>query len=219
MPKFPPPAPPPRYIAFHGGKRIAEGTEAEIGLLRGSAATVLVFDAETSEQIELPAPAAAAQFVTSHAALPDGASAVTQTVRPGRPKLGVIPREVTLLPHDWDWLNAQPGGASVTLRKLVLKARRANEGTDRLRHAQVVCYRFIHAIAGNEIGFEEATRALFAGRADHFTECTETWPTDVRAHARLLAQAAFAATASVSKSMNSGTVAARIFVRGRCATA
>ena len=208
MPKFPPPAPPPRYIAFHDGRRIAEGTEAEIGLLRGSAATVLVFDAETSEQIELPAPAAAAQFVTSHAALPDGASAVTQTVRPGRPKLGVIPREVTLLPHDWDWLNAQPGGASVTLRKLVLKARRANEGTDRLRHAQVVCYRFIHAIAGNEIGFEEATRALFASRADRFTECTETWPTDVRAHARLLAQAAFAAAAVASEAVNSGSIGA-----------
>jgi len=37
----------------------------------------------------------------------------------GRPKLGVVAREVTLLPRHWEWLNSQPGGASVALRRLV----------------------------------------------------------------------------------------------------
>ncbi len=110
---------------------------------------------------------------------------------PGRPKLGVIAREVTLLPRHWDWLAAQPGGASVTLRKLVEDARRATEGADRRRAAQEAAYRFMAAMAGNAAGFEEATRALFAADAGAFQSLTQTWPADVRDFARELAQAAF----------------------------
>lgn len=184
----------PRYIAFLAGKRIAEGTETEIAtqLAAQMAAPfacpatdtnpsqALVFDLLSGEQIELPAHSAPAS------------NEPIQPARPGRPRLGVVAREITLLPHDWEWLGQQPGGASVTLRKLVLKARRMSEGADRIRQAQVVCYRFINAIAGNEPGFEEATRALFTGQADRFTAHTETWPADVRDHARHLAAAAFA---------------------------
>ncbi len=43
----------------------------------------------------------------------------------GRPRLGIVAREVTLLPRHWDWLAEQPGGASVALRKLVEAATRA----------------------------------------------------------------------------------------------
>ena len=106
---------------------------------------------------------------------------------PGRPKLGVVAREVTLLPRHWDWLNAQPGGASVALRKLVEEARRANEGKDRVRQSQEAAYRFMSVMAGNRPGFEEATRALFAGRAGRFDQLIEPWPEDVRHYARKLA--------------------------------
>jgi len=85
---------------------------------------------------------------------------------PGRPRLGVVAREVTLLPRHWAWLGSQPGGASVALRKLVDEARKANEGKDRLRVAKESAYRFMSAMAGDEIGFEEAARALFAGECD-----------------------------------------------------
>jgi len=111
---------------------------------------------------------------------------------PGRPKLGVVAREVTLLPRHWDWLNAQPGGASVALRKLVETARRVNEDKDRVRQAQEAAYRFISTMAGNEPGFEEAARALFAGDERRFDEMTASWPIDVRSHARRLAAVAFA---------------------------
>jgi len=118
--------------------------------------------------------------------LPDGGAR-----GPGRPKLGVVAREVTLLPRHWDWLATQPGGASVALRKLVEQARRANQSGDRLRLAQEAAYRFLSAMAGNEPGFEEATRALFAGNRERFAKLVAPWPVDVRDHARRFAGRAF----------------------------
>jgi hypothetical protein len=115
---------------------------------------------------------------------------------PGRPKLGVVAREVTLLPRHWDWLNSQPGGASVALRKLVEEARRANEGKDRVRRSQEAAYRFMSALAGNEAGFEEATRALFAGNRQRFDVEVASWPADVREHAQKLAAEALVGAAS-----------------------
>ena len=105
---------------------------------------------------------------------------------PGRPKLGVTAREVTLLPRHWSWLNAQPGGASVALRRLVEAARRDGGGDER-RQRQEATYRFMHAIAGNAPGFEEAARALFAADLPRFEDAVVDWPHDVREHATMLA--------------------------------
>jgi hypothetical protein len=110
----------------------------------------------------------------------------------GRPRLGVVAREVTLLPRHWDWLATQPGGASAAVRRLVDAARQANAEKDRLRVAKESAYRFISAMAGNETGFEEATRALFAGDEARFVEMSDSWPRDVREHARALAAQASA---------------------------
>ena len=185
-----PSAPPPQYAVFSQGKRIASGTEAELSPTLaqvGAPGQVLVFDLETGEQSEFPYQ------------LTGTSSATTATpARPGRPKLGVIAREVTLMPQDWEWLNAQPGGASVALRKLVLKARRSEAGRDKERQAQVVCYRFMSAMAGNLPGFEEAARALFSGNAAKFTEHSESWPEDVQSLARHYASIAFGAAAGDS---------------------
>lgn len=109
----------------------------------------------------------------------------------GRPRLGVVSREVSLLPRHWDWLAEQPGGASATLRKLVEQARRDNEPNDRSRKARDAAYRFMHIMAGDFPGFEEAIRALFAGDADKLDEETRSWPEDIRIHARKLAAKAF----------------------------
>ena len=111
--------------------------------------------------------------------------------RPGRPRLGVVAREVTLLPVHWQWLNGQPGGASVTLRKLVEAARRVNAAKDRIRSAREAAYRFMTAMSGNAPGFEEAIRALFAGNRARFEEFTESWPVDLRDHARRMASPSF----------------------------
>ena len=98
--------------------------------------------------------------------------------RPGRPKLGVIPREVTLLPRHWDWLSTQPGGASVALRKLVEEASRNPKAQQ--RRVRDAVYRLATALVGNAPGYEEAMRALYAGQREDFAAHIEAWPQDVR---------------------------------------
>lgn len=183
------------WIAFAGTKRIALGAPREVAAQvkafvdSNGDATVLIFDARSSELIELDLRGSATSVLRRLAPdLPPTSPGVTEPMStlprgPGRPKLGVVAREVTLLPRHWDWLASQPGGASVALRKLVEQARRSSQETDRLRDARDAAYRFMHAIAGDAPGFEEASRALFANQPGKLREHVAKWPRDVRAHA------------------------------------
>jgi hypothetical protein len=184
---------------FHGTRRLAAGGLAEVAAAARRAAEhgavpVLIFDDLTGEQIDVDFRATAAEVGSRVAGEATGSGSLDGSVqrRPGRPKLGVVAREVTLLPRHWDWLNGQPGGASVALRKLVEEARRVHAGRDRVRQSQEAAYRFMSAMAGNLPGFEEATRALFAGRRDRFEALVASWPADIGEHARRLAAAALA---------------------------
>lgn len=185
-----------RCIAFSGTTLIAKGDlPAVAGAARAALdedphATVLLFDAETSEPVEVDLRGSADEVIARLAAGTPPALAAGPRP-PGRPRLGVVAREVTLLPRHWEWLASQPGGASVTLRKLVEQARRSSEPSDRRRQAQEATYRFMLALAGNEPGYEEATRALWAGDAVRFEMLTEAWPVGVRDHVRELAASAF----------------------------
>jgi hypothetical protein len=178
--------------AFAGTRRIAAGPLAEVALKAKKAVDagddVLIFDDATSEPIELDF-RGSAKDVRGRIASGELAREpeVAAPAGPGRPKLGVIAREVTLLPRHWDWLNSQPGGASVALRKLVDEARHLKKGADRVRQSQERAYRFMHAVAGDMRGFKDATRALFAGDAEAFGAATAKWPKDVRDHAAKLA--------------------------------
>jgi hypothetical protein len=108
----------------------------------------------------------------------------------GRPRLGVVSREVTLLPRHWAWLSAQRGGASATLRRLVDDARRMNHEQDGIRAAQDATYRFLSAIAGDFPGYEEAIRALFRSDRPAFDAHIAVWPEDLRAYTLHLAHPA-----------------------------
>jgi hypothetical protein len=101
---------------------------------------------------------------------------------PGRPKLGVVSREVSLLPRHWDWLEQQPNGISAALRRLVDEARKREPDKESARLAREAAGRFMWAVAGDLSGFEEASRALFAGNLQRLAELTRDWPEDVRAH-------------------------------------
>jgi hypothetical protein len=189
---------PLQCTAFLGTKRLAAGLlphvarQAKLAFDRDRWAQVLIFDDVTSELVEVDfrgTPDDVVSRLMPPGGDPTPSPEVADTRRPGRPRLGVVAREVTLLPRHWEWLSAQPGGASVALRKLVEHARLGGQGRDRTRRAQESCYRFLSAMAGNEINFEEATRALFAGRRTAFHEMTEPWPKDVRDHSRRLAAA------------------------------
>lgn len=160
--------------AFSGDLWIASGTSEEVrATLRaiGTGAEVgalLVFDDETGRQIDLDMRA-------------------TEPARPrGRPKLGVVASEVTLLPRHWEWLKAQRGGASVTLRRLVDEAAKKTPGLSDARKARDATYHFLSAIAGDKPGYEEAIRALYAGDRERFAALIADWPVGVRDHAASL---------------------------------
>ncbi|MCJ2182594.1 DUF2239 family protein [Novosphingobium sp. 1949] len=110
--------------------------------------------------------------------------------RRGRPRLGVIAREVTLLPDHWEWLARQPGGASQALRRLVAAARKADAGRTDERAVRERAYRFMAAIAGDFAHFEDASRQLFAGNRAGLEQAISTWPHDVRAYLLNLLDAA-----------------------------
>ena len=195
----------PSFTAFAGKHVVASGGLLEVALKAQEAANrdrfaqVLIFDDVTSELVEVDLRGTPNDLRCRIAETESGSTQSDEPVpaegearRPGRPKLGVVPREVTLLPRHWEWLASQPGGASVALRKLVEQARKANEGSDRLRLAQEAAYRFLSAMCGNEGGFEEANRALFAGNRKRFAQVVDSWPSDLRDRAMKLAIRAFA---------------------------
>lgn len=153
---------------------------------------VLIFDNETGRSIDIDMRGTddeiAARFAPAASDVQqedetDSAATHSETRGRGRPRLGVIAREITLLPRHWDWLAKQPGGASVALRKLVEDARRMNTQRDHRRAAHERAYHFMSAMAGDLPGFEEAARALFADDRARFGQLIAGWPVDVRDHA------------------------------------
>jgi hypothetical protein len=191
---------PSSYTSFAGHRRIASGSlqanalAVKKALDSRSPDPVLIFDDATGRSIDIDTRGTdeeiRARFAATAATAAPEPNDAPQAEAPksrGRPRLGVVAREVTLLPRHWDWLAAQPGGASVVLRKLVEDARRANAEKDALRKTQERAYHFMSAMAGDLPGFEEATRALFANDPDKVRGLLAAWPGDVRDHAMRLA--------------------------------
>jgi hypothetical protein len=179
------------FTAFAGQRRLASGVLAEIALAIRSAehisGPISIFSDATGRAIDLDLRGtedealARLPRMASPGQIPDD-SPPTEPRGRGRPRLGVVAREVTLLPRHWDWLNAQPGGASVALRKLVEQARRANGDADRARASREAAYHFMSAMAGNLPNFEEAARALFADDRRRMAGLIAMWPADIRDH-------------------------------------
>jgi hypothetical protein len=181
---------PPTFTAFEGPRRLVSGPLPEVALAvkqaeQRASQGVAIFSDATGRAIDLDLRGSDDEIVARlpASASPAAVEAVASEPRGrGRPKLGVVAREVTLLPRHWEWLNAQPGGASVSLRKLVEAARRANGDKDRSRTARDAAYHFMSTMAGNLPGFEEASRALFADDRRRFASLIAAWPGDIRDH-------------------------------------
>ncbi|QNA87817.1 DUF2239 family protein [Massilia sp. Dwa41.01b] len=178
-------------IAFLGTERLARGPLIEVvravkaAIDSGSEQSIALLDSRTSRPVEI-------NFTgTEEEVLQRIPRAAPRSA--GRPKLGVVAREVTLLPRHWEWLASQPGGASVALRKLVELASRDASGDDARREARDAAYRFMHELMGDAPGFEEASRALFAGDGERFRALVAAWPQAVRAHLLELAEPSFVA--------------------------
>jgi hypothetical protein len=173
--------------AFEGDRLIAAGPLAQVApavravLDQRPNAAVLILSDDDSRRIEVDLRGTVDEVAARLAAV--------EVKGPGRPKLGVVAREVTLLPRHWDWLSAQSGGASVALRRLVEAARK--DPRERARAARDSAYRFLTTLAGDAPGFEDAVRALYAGDRSGFEARSAGWPADIRAQALRLAAPAF----------------------------
>ncbi|HLZ03575.1 MAG TPA: DUF2239 family protein [Bradyrhizobium sp.] len=184
------------FTAFEGERRLASGPLTEIalaikGTTRPACGPIAIFSDATGRAIDLDLRGSDEGVLARLPTAPGASQPPTagESRGRGRPKLGVVAREVTLLPRHWEWLNAQPGGASVALRKLVEEARRANGDRDRQRAAREAAYHFMSAMAGNLPNFEEASRALFADDRRKFVGQIASWPADIRDHVVKLAYA------------------------------
>ena len=188
-----------QFTAFVGHQLLASGPLAEVALAvmkasqKHAGEPIVIFDDANGRPIDLdlrgtdrdvlarlPVPDSTSAPPSDHMAAPEARGR-------GRPRLGVVAREVTLLPRHWEWLGAQPGGASVALRKLVEEARRSSGDRDRTRAAREAAYHFMSAMAGDLPGFEEASRALFADDRRRFGDLVADWPADIRDHTVRLA--------------------------------
>ncbi|MCW0371767.1 MULTISPECIES: DUF2239 family protein [Xanthomonas] len=191
--------------AFAGHRMWMAGPLGEVALAAKRAVlageTLLIFDDASGGIVDLDVRGSDAEVLARWSRPPasaterDGSGAVAAVVPDagghgrsrGRPKLGVVAREVTLLPRQWEWLASQPGGASAVLRRLVDEARKATQPRQQRRAAQERAYRFMQALAGDLPGYEEALRALFADDRAALEHRIAGWPADVRAYALHLA--------------------------------
>lgn len=194
------------WTAFAGEQQFARGEPASVALAVKHALRtqtddrpILTFDDATGRTVDFDVRGSdaevAARVQSPRGSEPTGDAGARS---PGRPKLGVVSKEITLLPRHWSWLAEQPGGASVTLRKLVEAASRHDHGKATARRAQAAADAFMSAMLGDRPGYEDAARALYAADETRFIALTHDWPMDLRDHARRLAAPAFQTKADAS---------------------
>ncbi len=186
------------HFAFKGHRRVASGNRADVAAAvrdlaeTGDLSFVLMFD-DTGRQFDVDLSGSVEDVRRRAGATAPPRQDPAVAKKRGRPKLGVVGREITLLPRHWQWLETQRGGPSAALRRLVDQARGANRDRDRVREAQDAINRFLSAVAGDLPGFEEATRALYRGECDRFAAEIARWPVDVRSQVQRWMDDAFSA--------------------------
>ncbi|MBN21814.1 MAG: hypothetical protein CL678_11090 [Bdellovibrionaceae bacterium] len=110
---------------------------------------------------------------------------------PGRPRLGVISREISLLPRHWEWLATQSGGASATLRRLVEEAQKKSSQQVSTKQIQERVYKVMSVLAGDLQGYEEALRALYKKDRKTFFSQIEIWPKDIKKYLKKIGKPIF----------------------------
>ncbi len=170
----------PTYAAFSGIHCVASGSLPKVlAVLKrrfdeDDSDLVLVFERDTGRQIDFDLRGTLEDVLAR-------VDVANTPRRPGRPKLGVLSREVSLLPRHWDWLDQDSGGVSAALRRVVEGAMKAPP--ERARRARAALSRFLAATAGDRPNYEEACRALFAGDGERFAALVRRWPKDIRQYA------------------------------------
>ena len=169
----------PKFTVFLGNRCLLTAPLRETLILtkvrfdRDPGENTLIFEDRTGRQVDFDLRGPLVQVL---------ARATPEVIKagPGRPKLGVVSREISLMPRHWEWLEQQPNGISAAVRRLVEEARKRDPGGEEARIARENTYRFMSAVAGDLPSFEEAARALFAKDHEHFAEIIAGWPVDIR---------------------------------------
>jgi hypothetical protein len=175
-----------RYLSFAGARCLCSGTLDDVVLAtkrysdaHADAAPPLIFDASTGAQLDFDLRGTERQALGRLATHPHLAPR-RKPAGPGRPKLGVVAREVTLLPRHWEWLEEQRGGISASLRSLVEEAMKGGQHRHLARKARDAAGKIMWALAGDLPHFEAASRALYALDGDKLREHSRGWPKDIR---------------------------------------
>lgn len=175
------------YSAFVGSSQVASGALGEVlpvlkqRFEQDRGAVVLIFDDQTGKQVDFDLRGTLDRILARYAPPPVHTG-------PGRPKLGVVAREISLLPRHWEWLEQQPSGASAAIRRLVEEARKLDPNRQEAQQRIEAAGRFLSAIAGNLPGYEEASRALYARDRASLDRQIRSWPRDIRRHALKLVE-------------------------------
>lgn len=187
------------YTAFAGQRLLASGP-IKATLLKvkgfvdgGGQERVLIFEDRSGIQTEFDLRGSADEVLARVGADPAFLPAEAPSsgaARPGRPKLGVVSREISLLPRHWEWLDRQPNGASAALRRLIEAAKKSGQGQERARVAREAAAKFMWVMAGNLPDFEEASRALYAKDDARLSGLIAAWPGDIRSHTQRLVEEA-----------------------------
>lgn len=182
------------YAAFAGPRKLALGSLRDVLPVvkerfdrSAGAECVLVFELATGRQVDFDLRGSLDELLAREAPVPARG--------PGRPKLGVTSREVTLLPRHWAWLEEHPIGSSGALRRLLEEAMKAEPGKQEARRIRAALSGFLSSMAGDRPHFEEASRALFNDDLALFERHVRRWPKDIRELALDMAREAAAAAA------------------------
>lgn len=184
------------YTAFLNGNLLAQGNLEDVVLKikkqmgKADHSEALLFNDSTGKVIDFNYQGSK-EDVEKRLEVYKTPTSVSTPTGPGRPKLGVVSREVSLLPRHWEWLAAQPGGASATLRLLIEEARKKTESSVSIKQLQERTYQVMFTLAGDLEGYEESVRALYKKDRKSFLEHQNTWPSDVKKYILKVAQGIF----------------------------
>lgn len=185
------------YSAFNGSELLAQGDLSEVvlqvkrALKKNANSSILIFSDATGKEMDFDLSGSDKEVIQRLQIYISPTDTPTNMTGPGRPKLGVVAREVSLLPRHWEWLSTQSGGASATLRRLIEDAKKNVSKKDIITQAQERTYKFMSAIAGNLTHYEEALRALYASDEKNFKDCIASWPADIKDHLKKLSKPVF----------------------------
>lgn len=173
------------FTAFDAHSLIAYGDLAEVVLKikgsigKASISTILIFSDITGKTIDFNFHGSK-QEILKRLEVYTSVQDAEPSSGPGRPKLGVVSREVSLLPRHWEWLATQRGGASATIRTLIEDTMKKASAGQSAKQIQDRVYQIMSVLAGDLSDYEEALRAMYKKDKKSFLGYIEGWPKDVQ---------------------------------------